>query len=137
MLAVFGAPIQRDKSTNVLAAVRTAINLQQRLADLNGTWQTEGQKPWKQVVVLSYGWVVSGNIGCTSRMDYTVIGDAVNTASRLEAIAKQCNQSIVMSAAVAEQLPKDWPLLDLGTFTIRGQGQQKVFALQSDTGPNN
>ena len=137
VLAVFGAPLQRDKTTNVLAAVRTAINLQQRLADLNCTWQTEGQKPWKQVVVLSYGWVVSGNIGCTSRMDYTVIGDAVNTASRLEAIAKQCNQSIVMSAAVAEQLPKDWPLLDLGTFTIRGQGQQKVFALQSDTGPNN
>ncbi len=137
VLAVFGAPLQRDKTTNVLAAVRTAINLQQRLADLNCTWQTEGQKPWKQVVVLSYGWVVSGNIGCTSRMDYTVIGDAVNTASRLEAIAKQCNQSIVMSAAVAEQLPKDWPLLDLGTFTIRGQGQQKVFALESDTGPNN
>ena len=86
----------------MLAAVRTAIELQRRLADLNRSWIAKGESPWQQVVVLSYGWVVSGNIGCTSRMDYTVIGDAVNTASRLEAIAKQCGQGIVMSAAVAE-----------------------------------
>ena len=66
-------------------------------------------------------------------MDYTVIGDAVNTASRLEAIAKECNRSIVMSSAVAEQLPKEWKLLSLGTFAIRGQGHQQVFALETDT----
>ena len=105
VLAVFGAPLQKTSSTNVIAGVRTAITLQQRLAALNRAWIAQGQSPWEQVVVLSYGWVVSGNIGCSSRMDYTVIGDAVNTASRLEAIAKQCGQSIVMSAAVAEHLP--------------------------------
>ena len=133
VLAVFGAPLQKTSSTNVIAGVRTAITLQQRLAALNRAWIAQGQSPWEQVVVLSYGWVVSGNIGCSSRMDYTVIGDAVNTASRLEAIAKQCGQSIVMSAAVAEHLPDDWRLQDLGTFPIRGQGQQQVFALKTDT----
>ena len=134
VLAVFGAPLKKTPSKNVLAAVRTAIALQRRLAALNRSWIAEGESPWQQVVVLSYGWVVSGNIGCTSRMDYTVIGDAVNTASRLEAIAKQCGQGIVMSAAVAEHLPPGhWPLLDLGTFPIRGQGEQRVFALQTDT----
>ena len=133
VLAVFGAPLQKTSSTNVIAGVRTAITLQQRLAALNRAWIAQGQPPWEQVVVLSYGWVVSGNIGCSSRMDYTVIGDAVNTASRLEAIAKQCGQSIVMSAAVAEQLPDDWRLENLGTFPIRGQGQQQVFALKTDT----
>ena len=133
VLAVFGAPLQKTSSTNVIAGVRTAITLQQRLAALNRTWISQGQSPWEQVVVLSYGWVVSGNIGCSSRMDYTVIGDAVNTASRLEAIAKQCGQSIVMSAAVAEHLPSDWRVQNLGTFPIRGQGQQQVFALKTDT----
>ena len=133
VLAVFGAPLQKTSSTNVLAAVKTAIALQQRLAILNRAWIAEGQSPWDQVVVLSYGWVVSGNIGCASRMDYTVIGDAVNTASRLEAIAKQCGQAIVMSAAVAEHLSGDWTLQDLGTFPIRGQGEQRVFALKTDT----
>ena len=132
-LAVFGAPIEKSSSTNALAAVRTAIELQRRLDDLNHAWAAEGHSPWKQVVILSYGSVVSGNIGSTSRMDYTVIGDAVNMASRLETIAKQCDQGIVMSAAVAKHLPGDWPLLDLGTFPIRGQGEQRVFALQTDT----
>ena len=133
VLAVFGAPLQKSRSSNVLAAVRAAVALQQRLAKLNRLWIREGKSPWEQVVVLSYGWVVSGNIGCASRMDYTVIGDAVNTASRLETIAKQCGEAIVMSAAVAEHLPGHWPLQDLGTFPIRGQGDQRVFALQTDT----
>ena len=136
VLAVFGAPLEKSRSANVLAAVRTAVALQQRLASLNLAWGAEGQTPWDQVVVLSHGWVVSGNIGCASRMDYTVIGDAVNTASRLEKIAKQSNQSIVMSAAVAEHLPSHWPVEDLGTFPIRGQGQQQVFALRTDTDPD-
>ena len=118
VLAVFGAPLQKTSSTNVMAGVRTAITLQQRLAALNRTWIAQGQSPWEQVVVLSYGWVVSGNIGCSSRMDYTVIGDAVNTASRLEAIAKQCGQSIVMSAAVAEHLPSNWRVQNLSLIHI-------------------
>ena len=67
VLAVFGAPIQKTSSTNVLSAVTTAIALQQRLAILNRAWIAEGQSPWDQVVVLSYGWVVSGNIGCANR----------------------------------------------------------------------
>ena len=133
VLAVFGAPLQKSRNANVLAAVRTAVSLHKRLSQLNDEWSADGQRPWQQVVVLSYGWVVSGNIGSASRMDYTVIGDAVNTASRLETIAKDCNRSIVMSEAVAEQLPKDLPLLNLGTFALRGQGHQKVFALETDT----
>ena len=133
VLAVFGAPLKQSRNANVRAAVRTAIALQRQLTELNRGWEKQGQRPWQQVVVLSHGWVLSGNIGCASRMDYTVIGDAVNTASRLETIAKQTGQSIVMSAAVAEQLQGDVPLRNIGTFAIRGQGEQQVFALGTDT----
>ena len=133
VLAVFGAPLKQSRNANVRAAVRTAIALQRQLTELNRGWEEQGQRPWQQVVVLSHGWVLSGNIGCASRMDYTVIGDAVNTASRLETIAKQTGQSIVMSAAVAEQLQGDVPLRNIGTFAIRGQGEQQVFALGTDT----
>lgn len=133
VLAVFGAPLQNDAETNVLAAIRTALSLQKRLQALNQDWIADGQPPWEQVVVLSYGWVVSGNIGSNHRMDYTVIGDAVNTASRLEAIAKRCNASIVMSEAVAKKLPSHLTLKDLGQHAIRGQGVQSVYALRTDT----
>ena len=136
VLAVFGAPLKQSRSANVRAAVRTAIALQKQLTELNRGWEEQGQRPWQQVVVLSHGWVLSGNIGCASRMDYTVIGDAVNTASRLETIAKQTGHSIVMSAAVAEQLQDDVPLQNIGTFAIRGQGDQQVFALRTDTDAN-
>ena len=133
VLAVFGAPLKQSRSKNVRSAVRTALALQRQLTVLNHGWEQQGQKPWQQVVVLSHGWVLSGNIGCASRMDYTVVGDAVNTASRLETIAKQTDHSIVMSAAVAEQLPEHFSLQNIGTFTIRGQGEQQVFALGTDT----
>lgn len=136
VLAVFGAPLPREAPSNARAAIRAALSLQERLARLNKEWTAEGQPAWEQVVVLSYGWVVSGNIGCSNRMDYTVIGDAVNTASRLEAVAKQCNASIVMSEAVAQMLPSELCTQDLGTFQIRGQGLQRVFALRTDTDQN-
>jgi adenylate cyclase len=130
-LAVFGAPLQRGATTEVEAALAAAVDLQRALEQLNREWEEQGEAPWQQVVVLSYGTVISGNIGSSSRMDYTVIGDAVNTASRLEAIAKQCGEPIVLSAAVAELVSDRWSLRDIGTFAIRGQEAQRVYALQS------
>ena len=142
VLAVFGAPVQRPDAVNAEAAVRAALSIHERLNRLNAQWEAEGQDQWNQVIALSYGWVVSGNIGSPVRMDYTVIGDAVNTASRLESIAKQCNESIVISDALAQQLEGKWPLRPLGDFAIRGQGSQDVYGLQipetdSDNNSNN
>jgi len=130
-LAVFGAPVQRGAATEADAALRAALDMEKRLEALNHNWEEANEPTWQQVIVLSYGSVISGNIGSKSRMDYTVIGDAVNTASRLEAIAKSTNRTIVMSEAVAQLLAEQWPLEDLGEFNIRGQTSQHVYALLS------
>ena len=134
-LAVFGAPIHRGNQVEASAAIEAALEIEARLRSLNQTWEQQGETSWQQVIVLSFGTVISGNIGSSRRMDYTVIGDAVNTASRLEAVAKQCQRTIVMSQGVADLVRDQWPLEDLGRFEIRGQTAQHVYALASVTNP--
>lgn len=93
ILAFFGAPVAMpDHATR---ALRTALGMQQALAGLREKWTAEGDK-WPDLVKqmrmrigISSGEFVTGNMGSTMRMDYTMMGDVVNTAARLEASAKQ------------------------------------------------
>ena len=130
-LAVFGAPLHRGNRQEAEAALRTAIDIQQRLHRLNHQWQQQGLEVWQQVVALSFGPVISGNIGSTSRMDYTVIGDAVNSASRLESFAKSSGHELVLNSALASILEGHPNLVDLGEQELRGQQPQHVFAMES------
>jgi len=132
-LAVFGAPRHRGDRTEAAAALRAALEIQRRLIALNQRWQTAGHEPWQQVIVLHYGPVISGNVGSSSRMDYTVIGDGVNTASRLESVAKQCNRELVMSGAFASLLEPTDQLEHLGEFELRGHGEESVFGWRQMT----
>ena len=130
-LAVFGTPRNRGSKQEVSSALEAAIEIGHKLDELNQQWQGQGDEPWEQVIALSYGKVISGNIGSSSRMDYTVIGDAVNTASRLESIAKATNQTIVLSQSMIDFIEDQSQLIDLGCFDIRGQSNQNVYAWKS------
>lgn len=127
-LAIFGAPLNRGAEAEARAGLAAALEIQQRLQRLNRRWQQGDREPWQQVIVLNYGAVISGNIGSSTRMDYTVIGDAVNAASRLEGVAKQCGRELVMSASFVALIP-DVPVEDLGEFELRGQGLARVYGL--------
>ena len=130
-LAVFGAPLHRGNGQEANAALDAAEEIQQRLQTLNTHWSRQGIEPWQQVIAISFGSVISGNIGSPSRMDYTVIGDAVNSASRLEAIAKANGYPLVITEAVAQLLDGSRPLRDLGLQELRGQEPLRVFAVES------
>jgi adenylate cyclase len=130
VLAVFGAPLSRGLREEVQAALEAVVELGEGMERLNERWQAEGKDPWRQVLVLSAGVVISGNVGSTSRMDYTIMGDAVNLASRLEGVAKQANRNIVVSQSVAENAGPGWHLLSVGEYEIRGQGTQEVFTME-------
>ena len=131
-LAVFGVPYSRGHHNEAMAALRAAREIQRRLADLNQRWQQEGKEPWEQVVILNFGTVISGNVGSSQRMDYTVIGDAVNATSRLEYVAKESGRNLIMSAAFASQLAGSQRLEPLGEFELRGHGKEAVYALALD-----
>ncbi len=102
VLAVFGVPLNRGMAVEVQSALEAILELQDQMEALNQRWADQGKDPWEQVMILSGGPVISGNIGCASRMDYTVIGDTVNMASRLEGVAKQSGRDIILSRVVAE-----------------------------------
>jgi adenylate cyclase len=70
---------------------------------------------------LSKGAVVEGNLGSSVKMDYTIIGDPVNIAARLEGLTRQVKKSLVMSAEFKNSLRQDWELQDLGIFTLKGK----------------
>ena len=75
--APFGTPDDADK------AMTAAIEMQRKLVELNQHWQQSGKPPVQIGVGINFGTVFAGNIGSEQRLEYTVLGDAVNTASRL------------------------------------------------------
>jgi len=100
ILAVFGAPVPHaDDAKNAALA---AADMRDALVKLNERLATRGIAPLRTGIGLHTGEVVAGNIGSEQRMEYTVIGDAVNVASRLEGATKDLGVEVLMSAATYE-----------------------------------
>jgi len=95
VMAVFGSPLY-DKE-HAIRAVRTGWQMQKKLDELNEKWAQEGKKTLKIGVGVNSGSVVAGNMGSMRRMEYTVIGDTVNLASRLESLNKELSTSFLIS----------------------------------------
>ena len=88
-----------------------------------------GERPLEIVVALHAGTVIYGNVGADDRLDFTVIGPAVNLVSRIEAIAKALDQPIVLSDDFARAYGR--PLRSLGYHPIRGfSAPRELFSPQ-------
>ena len=99
IMAVFGAPV--DQSDHATRACRCALKNQKVLNQLRGKWHREGKPQMRVRIGINTGVVVVGNMGSTMRFDYTVIGDNVNLAARLEAANKIFSSSILVSEETA------------------------------------
>ncbi len=134
LLAIFpiedSAPPDRA-ATNALEAAQEAIAAVRRL---NSEPSMADELPLEIVVALHVGTVVYGNIGAAQRLDFTVIGPAVNLVSRLEAMAKTLNRAIVVSDDFARAYGR--PLISLGHHPLRGlagrRGAVRADARHSD-----
>ncbi len=104
IMAVFGAPV--PKPNDAVHAVRAAVKMSEALAVLNERLTARGLAPLGTGIGIHTGDVVAGNIGSERRMEYTVIGDAVNLASRLETATKELGVHILISEDTYE-LTKD------------------------------
>jgi HD-GYP domain-containing protein (c-di-GMP phosphodiesterase class II) len=117
VMAVFGAPIAHYNDTE--RAVVAAIEMQNYVDELNRDRQEEGLEKVEIGVGINTGYVISGNMGSVDRMDYTVIGDVVNTASRLEGFAGR--GQIVVTKEVYEEVKYFVDAHYLSTVTVKGK----------------
>lgn len=100
ILAVYGAPLSAGPAEDALRAVRTAVEMREELAKLQENWKARGRPPIKIGIGLNSGHVIVGNIGSPRRMEYTVIGDVVNVACRVEALNKEFGTDILITDSV-------------------------------------
>ena len=97
-LAVFGAPAAY--SDHARRAVEAALAMEGELAALNQELAAQGEPPMEMGIGIDGGEVIAGNVGSTDRLEYTVIGDAVNRSSRIEQLKKSLGTRILVSERI-------------------------------------
>lgn len=116
LLAIFPLS-QPNACANLLRAVTEA---RQAMAALNERNKGTGRAPLNYGIGVHVGDVMYGNIGSSSRLDFTVIGPAVNMASRLEALTKQLKKTVLLSRDFAELVEREFELEHVGKHEVRG-----------------
>ncbi len=118
IMAVFGAPISNPyDAENALAA---AEQMMRTLRRFNARRRAAGEEPIDIGVGISTGEVIAGSIGSLKRMDYTVIGDTVNRAARLESANKFYRTNILLSADTAERVKASDKLREIDILRVKG-----------------
>jgi adenylate cyclase len=118
-MAFFGAPDARPDDT--LQAVYAALEIQEALAKFNAELITDGKTPFKTGVGLNRGLVTIGNMGSEKKMDYTIIGDHVNLASRLEGQTKDYHEEVIISESVNMKITGILPSRMLDIIQVKGK----------------
>jgi adenylate cyclase len=124
VMAFFGAPVPQED--HALRAVRAAVEIQRDLSAWNRERTAQGLPGFRARVALNSGPVVVGDIGSARRVDYTVLGNTVNVAARLEALVAQPGD-VVMGPETWRLLNGAIPAEPLGEFQLKGL-QQKIQA---------
>ncbi|HEY7168044.1 MAG TPA: adenylate/guanylate cyclase domain-containing protein [Candidatus Binatia bacterium] len=120
IMAVFGAPLPQED--HAVRAIRTAIAMQAGIRELSARRAQEGKEPIAVGIGVSAGEAIAGSVGTENRMEYTVIGDRVNLAARLEANASP--GQILISQWTYEKVDKLVNARSLGYFKVKGKEEE-------------
>jgi adenylate cyclase len=129
ILAYWGAFTPGEN--HALLAAQAALEMLDRLKDLNQRWKARGNEPIAIGIGMNTGEVIFGNIGAGKKIEFTVIGDPVNLASRLEGVNKEFHTSIIISQATREKLGELAQVRALGSVKVKGKTvETSIFELQ-------
>jgi adenylate cyclase len=131
IMAVFGAPL--DQPDHAFRACRTALEMMSELRRLREKWATEGRPDVNIGVGINSGDMVVGNMGSEMRFDYTVMGDSVNLASRLEGTNKEYGTNIILSEFTYEIVKDEFVCRQLDAVRVKGKKRPvRIFELLGD-----
>jgi adenylate cyclase len=128
VMAVFGAPL--EQTDHPMRACRTALKMLERLSKMQQKWEAEGTPRLDIGIGINTGPMVVGNMGSERRFDYTVMGDSVNLASRLEGINKEYGTRVVISEFTYDRVKDDFFCRELDAVRVKGKARPvKIFEL--------
>jgi adenylate cyclase len=121
IMAFFGAPVKHED--DALQSVLAGIEMDEALASFNANQASLGKPEWRMGIGINYGVVTVGNIGTETKMNYTIIGDMVNLASRLEGLTKEYRQPLLISEGLQTRVKDQVPFRLIDRVAVKGKSQ--------------
>jgi len=128
VMAFWGAPINLDN--HAYLACKSAIEMQNKVKELSQLWEEKGEKSLKIRIGINTGEVIVGNVGGEKHKNYTVMGDEVNLASRLEGANKEYSTLMMISESTYESVKEEFIARELDLIRVKGKSKPtKVYEL--------
>jgi len=122
IMAFWGAPL--DQPNHAELACLTSLEMMEKLKELQKKWKEQGIPSFDIGIGLNSGDAIVGNMGSSSRFDYTAMGDNVNIASRLEGLNKSYKTNILISENVYKRVKGKFKTKKLGYVTVKGKKKE-------------
>lgn len=131
IMAIFGT--QGTPETSVMDAVQAGLSMKKTVDQWNSERRAEGLEALDISIGIHTGDVIIGTLGTRKRMDFTAIGDTVNTASRLESLTRTVGKSFLLSENTASLLDPQIPTREIGSYPLKGKKEKiKVFSVETN-----
>ena len=128
LMAFWNAPDEQEDHADL--ALTAALEIQKVTQAFNNERVAKGEKPLVTRIGVHTGRVLVGNIGASERMNYTIVGDAVNTTARLEALGKDIGETLCISSDSREAARADYAWREVHRVTLRGRSQEtQVYSI--------
>ncbi|MDA1142656.1 MAG: HAMP domain-containing protein [Planctomycetota bacterium] len=125
IMALFGAPVEQPDAAD--RAIKSALAMRDALVEVNREFKKRGWEEIRTGIGINTDIVVAGNMGSPNRLNYTVIGDGVNLASRLEGLTKEYGVQIIVSEATLLRAQGKYKTRSLGEVAVRGRIQPTLI----------
>lgn len=131
LMIVFGAPLSRGDEVEAQAAVACGLEMLAAVEKMNADWQGTGRPVIRIGVGIHTGEATCGVVGAETRLEYTIIGDTVNLAARLESTTKEYGVTLLASDATARLLDDKYESSALGEAKVKGKNlSTKIFTVK-------